>query len=329
MQGGSMNTRRRVAALFFATIAAAASAAIAQDYPNKPIRFVLQYAPGGGTDAVARPLAQKLGELLGQQIVIEHKPGANGSIANQIVAAAAPDGYTILFGAAGAMTTAPHLYKTNVDPIKSFVPVAFGAATPFAIVLHPSVNVTNLRELIALAKARPGTLTFGTSGIGGTPHLAGELLKSVAKIDVVHVPYKGMGPALTAVLAGEVQFGFADVGTIVPHVRAGKVRLVAVTSARRSSTFPDVPTVAESGFPGYVAGSWYGAFAPIGTSPAIVDRLNGAINRALSDQGLRERYLSQGMEPGSTGTAAEFAQFVKDDFDRLGQIIRAAGIKAE
>lgn len=319
----------KTCALILSALLVAAPALRAEDYPAKPVRFVLQYAPGGGTDAVARPLAQKLGELLGQQIVIEHKPGANGSVANQVVASAAADGYTILFGAAGAMTTAPHLYKTPVDPIRAFVPVAFAASTPFAIVLHPSVNATSLRELLAIARAQPGKLTFGTSGIGGTPHLAGELLKSMARIDVVHVPYKGMGPATTAVLAGEVRFGFADVGTIVSHVRAGKLRPVAVTSATRSSAFPDIPTVAEAGLPGYVAGSWYGAFAPAGTPGPVIERLNGAINRALSDPALRERYLSQGMEPGGTGSPADFAQFVKEDFERLGQIIRSAGIKAE
>jgi tripartite-type tricarboxylate transporter receptor subunit TctC len=324
-----MDYLRQFALMCLINIASWTGMAAAQDYPTRPVRFILQYSPGGGTDAVMRPLSQKLGDLLGQQIVIEHKPGANGSVANQYVAASAPDGYTILFGAAGAMTTAPHLYKTAVDPITAFIPIAFAAATPFAVVVHPSMSVASVRELADLAKAKPGTLTFGTSGIGGTPHLAGELFKSMAKIDTIHVPYKGMGPALTAVLAAEVNFGFADVGTIISHVRGGKLKLLAVTSGKRSSAFPETPTVAEAGYPGYVAGSWYGAFAPLGTPRPIVEKLNSAITRALADQALREKYLAQGMEPGGQGNSAEFAAFVKEDYERLGLIIRTAGVKAE
>jgi len=315
-------------ALVFTLCSAAAYTAGAQSWPSKPIRLVLQFAPGGGADVVARPLAPLLADALGQPIVIENKPGANGEVANQLVNNAPNDGYTLLFGASGPMVIAPHLSKLTVDPAKAFVPVALVSISPFAVVVPPSLGPKTLQELTALAKAKPGALNFGSSGNGGSTHLAGELYKSMANVDIVHVPFTGMGPALTAIVGGHLQISFPNVGTILGLAKDGKVRVLAVTSAERSSALPEVPTMIESGVPGYNVSTWYGIYVPVGTPTEVVEKVNAAVNKALGNPQMRERLQKEGSEAGK-GTAAEFAAFAKEDYDRWGDAIRKAKIKVE
>lgn len=299
----------------------------ASAYPDRPITLVQQFAPGGGSDLAARPLAQALGEMLHQPIVIESKPGANGIIANQYVAAARPDGYTLLFAAAGPMTAAPHLYdELRIDPMTAFVPVALAVQTPYAIIANNTTDVTTLPALLALARQRPGQLSYGTSGVGGAPHLAGELLTAATGARFLPVAYRGMGPAMTAVLGGEVNFAFADIGYAVPQVRAGRIKVLAVTGTRRSPLLPEVPTAEEAGAPGYHSGTWYGVFAPRETPMAIIRQLNAAVNQVLAG-GLGQRFSEQGMDPASGMSQEAFAAFVREDYARLGAVIRRAGIK--
>lgn len=320
--------RRIFRALALVLCCAAVTTVGAQSWPTKPIRLVLQFAPGGGADVVARPLATVLADILGQPVVIENKPGANGEIANQLVHSAPADGYTLLFGASGPMVIAPHLSKLAVDPAKAFVPVALVSISPFALIVPPSLGPKTLKELTALAKAKPGQLNFGSSGNGGSTHLAGELYKSMANIDIVHVPFNGMGPALTAVVGGHLQLSFPNVGTIRGLAKDGKVQVLAVTSAERSSALPDVPTMIEAGLPGYNVSTWYGIYAPVGTPAEAIEKLNVAVNKALASPQMRERLLSEGSEAGR-GTPAEFAAFAKEDYDRWGDAIRKAKVKLE
>ncbi len=299
----------------------------AQDYPNRPIRLIQQFAPGGGSDAVARPLGMKLQEILGQPIVIDSKPGANGAIANQYTATAAPDGYTLLFASAGPMTAAPHLYDLRVDPMAAFVPIALAVSTPYAIIVHPSAKVGTLSELLAMAKKEPGRITYGTSGVGGAPHLAAEMLSAATDTKFLHVAYKGMGPAMTAVLSKEVDFAFADTAYVIPQMKSGKIKVLAVTGNKRSAALPDIPTVAELGISNYQSGTWYGVFAPKGTPDAIVQKLNKAVNEALADKALRGRFLEQGMDPASNMSQEQYASFVKNDYQRIGDLVKKANIK--
>lgn len=309
------------------TLALLALGVRAEAYPDRPITLVQQFAPGGGSDLVARPLGQALGELLGQPIVIDSKPGANGVIANQFVSSARPDGYTLLFAAAGPMTAAPHLYSNlRIDPMAAFVPVALVVQTSFAIIANNTTNVTTLPELLALARSKPGEVTYGTSGVGGAPHLAGELLTAVTGARFLPVAYRGMGPAMTAILGGEVNFAFADIGYAVPAARDRRVKVLAVTGSRRSALLPNVPTAEEVGARGYRAGTWYGMFAPTGTPAAVIKQLNAAVNQVLA-RGLQKRYADQGMEPATGMTQEAFAAFVRDDYTRLGEVIRKAGIR--
>jgi len=316
----------KTAALLGAVLLSLAGAV--QAYPDRPIRLVQQFAPGGGSDSVARPLAPELEKILGQTIVIENKPGANGVIANQDVANAAPDGYTLLFAAAGPMVAAPHLYDLRIDPGKAFVPVALVVKTPYAILVHRSTNVSSLQELLELARKDPGAVTYGTSGVAGAPHLAGEMLSAATGVKFLPVAYKGMGPAMNAVLGGEVKFAFADIPYAAPQIDSDRVRILAVTGDKRSAPLPDVPTVKELGIADYESGTWYGIFAPKGTPPEVVKKLNDAVNQAL-DGDLRERFLKQGMDPASNMSAEQFAEFVKDDDRRLAEVIKKANIKIE
>jgi len=302
--------------------------AAAQSYPDKPIRLIQQFAPGGGSDSVARPLQPELEKILGQPVVVENRPGANGAIANQAVAKAPADGYTVLFAAAGPMTAAPHLYDLRIQPDQAFTPVALAVKTPYAIIVNNSVKVSSLKELIDMARANPGKLTFGTSGVGGAPHLAGEMLSAATGAKFLPVAYKGMGPALNGVLGGEVDFIFADIAFAAPHVNSDRVKIVAVTGDKRSAPLPNVPTVKELGVADYEAGTWYGLFVPVGTSAAVIETLNKAVNKALEGQ-LRERFIELGMDPASNMSASEFAKFVKADYDRVGKVVKEADIKIQ
>ncbi|GAB2900481.1 Bug family tripartite tricarboxylate transporter substrate binding protein [Paralcaligenes ginsengisoli] len=321
-------TRRFLSAATLAIAPLATGTAGAEQYPTHPITLIQQFAPGGGSDAVARPLAPELGRILGQSIVIDSKPGANGVIANQFVAQSKPDGYTLLFASAGPMTAAPHLYKLRVDPLKAFIPVALVVKTPSAIIVNDTVKVSTLKELVALAKQNPGHITYGTSGVGGAPHLAGEMLSAATGAKFLPVAYKGMGPAMTAVLSGEVNFAFADIAFAVPLIQSGRVKALATTGQKRSPILPEVPTAQEAGVPGYQSSTWYAIFAPKGTPDAVVKRLHDAVNQALAGD-LSKRYTQLGMDPANGMSQQAFADFVKAEYDRFGNIIKKANIKIE
>jgi len=317
------------AACLAAVLAAPAAVAHAQGYPSKPIRMVVTFAAGGGADFVGRLLAQRLTESFGQTVVVDNRAGANGAIGNEAVAKAPPDGYTLLLGAAGPLTVSPALYaKLPFDTLRDFAPITLAASSPFTFALHPSVPARSLKEFIALARSQPGKLNFGSSGTGGSPHLAGELLKSMAKIDVVHVPYKGLGPAITDLLGGQVDMVVADVSLVLPHEKAGRLRALAVTSPERSSVMSHVPTVNEAAIPGYAAGTWYGLLAPAATPPDILTRLHAETVKILASPAMRERLATQGSEPGGN-TSAQFGAFLRAEIDKWRALVKAANIKVE
>ena len=320
--------RRSWIALLACALAVPLTAA-AQTYPDRPIKLIVTFPAGGGADFVGRALAPKLGEGLGQPVVVDNRAGANGAIGNAAVAHAAPDGYTLLLGAAGALTIAPHLYqKLDFDTFKDYAPISLVGSSPFVLAVNPKVPVKTVAELTAYAKANPGKLNAGSSGTGGAPHLALELYKSITGVQIVHVPYKGLAPAITDLLGGQVQVLFADVGLIAPHLKAGTLRGLAVTGAQRSAALPDLPTMQEAGVPGYTAGTWYGVLAPAGTPPAVVTRVNAEIAKALAAPQLRAQFAEQSVNAAG-GTPAEFAALIRQDYDKWGKLIREANIKAE
>ena len=301
----------------------------AQAWPTKPVKLVVTFAPGGGADFAGRNVGNKLAEVLGQPVVVENRAGGGGLIGNEVVARAAPDGYTLLLGAAGPLTVAPHLYaKIPYDTLRDLVPVAHIASTPFALVVNPSVPANTLAELTARAKAQPGKLTFGSSGTGGAPHLAGELYMKMAGVQMVHAPYKGLSPAITDLLGAHIQVLFADTGLVSQYIKAGKLKALAVTGARRSALLPSVPTMQEAGLPGYQAGSWYGILAPHGTPAAVIAGVNAGVNTALGDADLQKQLAVQGMEPGAM-TPEQFAAMLRGDYDKWGRLIKEANIKIE
>ena len=302
--------------------------AFAQSYPARPIRMIVAYPPGGGTDIVGRMMGQKLGENLGQTVVVDNRGGATGNIGTEIAARATADGYTLLMGNVAPNAINVSLFKKlPFDPVKDFAPVSLVAVTPNILVVQPSSPVKTVKDLIALAKSKPGTLNFPSAGVGSSSHLAGEMLKSMAGIDMVHVPYKGGGPALVALLSGQVQLMFATLPAAMPHVKSGKLRPVAVTTSHRSQALPELPTIAESGVPGYEAATWYGLLAPAGTPKAIVDRLHAEIVKILATD-TRQRLAAQGFEPAGT-TPAEFAGYIKSEIVKWGKVIKDAGIRPE
>ncbi|MBI3068925.1 MAG: tripartite tricarboxylate transporter substrate binding protein, partial [Betaproteobacteria bacterium] len=266
-----------------------AAAAAAPGYPSKPIRVVVAYPPGGPNDLSARTVAQKLTEALGQPVLVENRAGAAGNIGSHAVAKSAPDGYTLLNGAS-ALTIAPALTRNlNYDVVKDFAPISLTAASSFVLAVHPSVPVSSVKELIALARTRPGQLNYASSGVGAPPHLAGELLKTMANINIHHIPYKGVGQSISDLVGGQVDMMFTSPPNAIPHVRAGKLKALAVSTAKRSPLLPEVPTVSESGLKGFAIGTWFGLLAPAGTPRDIVDRLNASIVRIIADAEVRER----------------------------------------
>ena len=300
---------------------------------RRPIRrsqsvSIVTFAAGGGTDYVARAVAPMLGEALGQPIVVENRAGANGAVGAEAVAKSAPDGYTLVVGAAGTLAVAPHLQRLPFDTFKDFAPVSLLATSPFIVTVNPSVPAGSIRELIALAKANAGKINFGSSGTGGAPHLATELFESMAGIDMVHVPYKGLGPAITDLIGGQIQVVFADVGLVSGHIKGGKLKGLAVSGSGRSSTMPELPTVAEAGVSGYSAGTWYGILAPAGTPPEIVSRLSDEVRKVLASPAIQASFASQGVEPAGNSPAA-FTAFMRDEYAKWGKVIREAGIKPE
>ena len=313
-----------------AVLSALALPAIAADtaYPTKPIRMIVAVPPGGPADTLARLVAPKLTERMGQTVVVDNRPGANGNIAYETTARAAPDGYTFTAVAAGVVIN-PSIYPdVRYNPLKDFVPITLGITVPNILVVHPSIAATSVKELIAVGKAKPGTLVFASAGSGTSGHLALELFRMTAGIDVIHVPYKGGGPALTDVLGGQAHALFSIALTATPQIKAGRVRALAVTSAKRSAVAPELPTVDEAGFPGFEVVGWFGWIAPAATPQAIVKRLHAELVRALSLADVRERLLSQATEPvGNTPEA--FGAFMKSEYVKWAKVIKAASIKAE
>ena len=302
--------------------------ASAQSYPTKPIKIVVPFPAGGGVDALGRIVQPGLQEKLGQPIIVENKPGAAGTIGTEFTINQPKDGYTILIGSPGAISVAPSLNrKLPYDPAKDLVPLTMGVRMPNLLVVHPSVQATNVQELIALAKAQPGKLTFASGGIGTNQQLSGELFKITAKVDMLHVPYKGTSPALADLVAGQVLLSFTD-PSVLEQVKAGKLRLLAQTSAMRSPLYPDVPTVAEQGLAGFNAVNWYGFFAPAGTPDDIVARLNKELMAVLELPDIKAKLIKAGMNP-EPSTPAQFKAFLAEDTKRWSDVVTAAGIKVD
>lgn len=295
----------------------------AQGFPNRPLRLLVPFTPGGGTDILARIIAARMSESMGQQIVVDNRPGGNTLIATEAVVRAAPDGYTLIMQT-NNLSANPTLYrgKLSFDTLKDLAPVALVAGNPHVLVVHPSVPARNLREFIALAKSKPGSITFATAGAGTVNHLSGELLKMLAGIDLLHVPYKGSGSVMPDLLGGHVSSLFAAMPTVTENIRAGRLRAIAVTTPKRFRGLPDVPTIAESGYPGYDFSSWFGVLAPAGTPPPIIVRLHAEIVKALMDPGAQQR-LENYVIFGST--PEEFASFIRADIEKTAKIIRASG----
>jgi tripartite-type tricarboxylate transporter receptor subunit TctC len=312
-----------------ACIVMTAGTAFAQEFPARPIRLIDGFAPGGGTDVIARLMAPKLSELLGQSVVVENRPGATGTIAAATVARAPADGYTLLVGLSSTIAVSPSLLtKLPYDTLRDLVAVAEVVTFPNVLVVHPSVPTRNLKELIALAKARPNTLNYASGGLGTSNHLAGELLNSMAKISIAHVPYKGGGPAVIAILGGEVDMLFATMPSATGFVRNGRLRPLAVTGPQRSAALPEVPTMIESGLPGFEIVSWMGVLAPVGTPRDVIVKLNTAINAVMGNADVRVRIAEQASDV-VTGTPEQFGAVIRRDTDRWAKVIREAGIKPD
>ena len=307
-------------------LAALGGTAAAQAYPAKSIRVVVPYAPGGATDLTARLVGQKMNDSFRQTVVIDNRTGAGGVIGADIVARAAPDGYTVLLASPAEIAVLPHLQKMPYNVDKDFAPVSLASTTPLILVLHPSVPVKSVKALIAFVKARPGQMTYASAGTGGVQHLAGELLKITFKLDVVHVPYKGAGPVMPDLIGGHVPMFFSGMPPAMPHVKAGKLRALAVTSTTRSPAAPNVPTMAEAGVPDFVFTNWFAYFVPAGTPAGVISTLNAEINRALKLEDVKTRLATVGLETVGT-TPEELAKFVRSESDKFAQLIRQSGAK--
>jgi tripartite-type tricarboxylate transporter receptor subunit TctC len=307
-------------------VSAATSCTFAQPYPAKPVRIVVGYPPAGATDLVARALGAKLQELLKQPVVVENRPGANSNIANELVAKSAPDGYVLLLGTIAIATNMSAYRDLGYDTLRDFAPVTQVVTSPSVLVVHPGFPARDLKELIALARANPGKYAFASTGSGSSPHLAGELLKQRAQIDLVHVPYKGAGPALNDLVAGHVPMGFQTALSAMPYMQAGRLRVIAVAAHKRLAQLPEAPTMAEAGLPDFEVSSWNGLFAPAKTSPEIIAILHRAVVSALAIPEVSEKLLAQGAEPvGSTPEA--FREYVRSEIEKWGHVIRASGAR--
>ena len=311
-----------------AALLLAASVVFAQTYPSKPIRIVVAYPAGGPNDVSARAVGQRLSEMLGQPVVVENRPGAAGNIGSQLVAQSPPDGYTLLNGAS-ALTIAPALTKNLAyDVAKDFAPISLTAVSGYVLAVHPSVPVNSVKELIALAKARPNQLKYASSGVGAPPHLAGELLKNMSKTEILHVPYKGVGQSISDLVAGHIDMMFTAPGNAVPHVKARKLKALGVSTMARSPLLPEVPTLNESGLKGFEMGTWFGILAPAGTPPDIVNRLHAAIVKIVAAKDFREQMAAQALDARSS-TPAEFSAHIRADLAKFAKLVREAKIQAE
>lgn len=301
----------------------------AQTYPNRAIRIIAPYPPGAGTDILSRAVGQGLTETWGQQVVVDNRPGASGMIGADIVAKAAPDGYTLLMGSVTEAAIVQGLHsKMAYDPVKDLAPVTLVAITPLVLAIHPSTPAQSLQELIALAKAKPGQLTFGSTGNGSPHHLSGELLKTIARIDLVHVPYKGAAPAVADLLGGQISMSFLGLPAILPHAKAGKLRALAVSTAGRAPAAPDVPTMEEAGLPGFDISVWFGVYVPAGTPKDVIAKLNSEISKTLNRPDMKKRLAGQGLEV--VGNSAEqFNAFFRTEIVKYAKIIKDSGAKAD
>jgi tripartite-type tricarboxylate transporter receptor subunit TctC len=324
-----MKVISRRAILIAYSVALMSANAAAENYPSHPVKIVVPFPPGGSNDIIARILAQKLSERTGQQFFVENRGGAGGNIGAEAVAKASADGYTLLVTAPPPLTTNIALYKSlPFDPGRDFAPVALLATVPIVLMVHPSLPVKSVQELVALAKAKPGTLNFGSSGIGSTNHLAGELLKRMTGIDIVHVPYKGAAPAMNDLIAGHIPMMFDNMPAVLPQVQGGSVRAIAVAGARRASALPDVPTVAEQGVEGFEVFSWFGLVAPAKTPAPVLETLQREAETILKMPDVQKRLAELGADPGAI-SGAEFAKFLADDTAKWTKIIQASGATAE
>ena len=325
-----MMGHRRVLPLICGALVAAilpVATARAADWPDRPVRMLVGFAPGGGTDATARAIAPKLTELLGQQVIVDNRPGATGNIATDITAKSNPDGYTILMGTIAALAINPSLYgKLPFDPVKDLLPVTRAVDSTNVLVVHPSVPVKSVKELIELAKAK--SLNCGSSGVGGAGHLALELFNLQTGVKMVHVPYKGGGPAMIDLLGGNIQLIFATAASAVGHIKSGKIRALAVTTLKRSPLVPDLPTVAETGLKGFEANNWYGVMVPANTSRAIIMRLNKDISTALLTPDIKEVLFKQGLDSAPESPEA-FGAYIKSELAKWAKVVKASGLKAE
>ena len=305
-----------------------AASATAQNYPARPVRLIVPSSPGGGTDISARIIAPKLSEYLGQQVVVENRPGAGTMIGGEAAARSAPDGYTLLMGIS-TLAINPAIYrKVPYDALKDFAPISQAVALPNVLVAHPSLPVKTVRELVAFSKARPGQINFASAGLGTSPHLSMELFLSMTGLKMVHVPYKGSGPGVTDLVAGHVPLMMPNMLSALPHIKSGRLRALGVTSAKRASRASDIPTLAEAGVPGYEAVQWYGVLAPAGTPRAIITRLHAEVVRVLRQPDIKERFLSDGAEPVGS-SPEEFAAFIRAETAKWAQVIKDAGLRPE
>ena len=317
--------RRGAVAIVLASLACAVCA---QNYPSKPVRVIVPFPPGAGADIVARTVVPRLADAFGQQFVVDNRAGASGNLGAEVAAHAVPDGYTLLFTPASVASSQALYQKLGYNLEKDLEPVSLVASAPFVLVVHPSLPVKNVKELIAMAKAKPGQLLYASTGNGGSPHLATELFKLQAKIDIVHIPYKGTPPAVTDLIAGQVSMMFANTLSVLPYVNSGRLRALAISSAKRSAAAPTLPTVAESGMPGFEASTWFGVLAPTGTPKEIVIRLTGELRKVVQTKNLSDSLISQGADPIGT-SAEEFRAQIRADIEKWTRTIKAAGVRAE
>jgi tripartite-type tricarboxylate transporter receptor subunit TctC len=321
-----------VTRLYFCLLASAfcldIAVAHAQQYPVRPVRFIVPFAPGGGTDVLARLLAQRLFEPLGQPVVVDNRPGAGGVIGAEIAVRAPADGYTIVLGSPGPLTINPNLQRVPYDSLRDFAPITLAQISPFVLVVHPSVAAGSVKDLIALARAKPGSLNYGSAGTGSVSHFSCEQFKALAGVDVVHVPYKGAGPYLIDLVGGRLQMAFENLPTVWAHVRTGKLKLLAVGTRARSALVPEVPTVDEAGVKGYESSTAFGVLAPAKTPAAAITRLNKELVKILHSADIREKMTAQGVEAVG-GTPQQYAAHLKEELAKYARIVKAAGIKAD
>jgi tripartite-type tricarboxylate transporter receptor subunit TctC len=316
--------------LRFLAILLLVGSAHAQNYPLRPVRVMVGFAPGGPNDIIARAYSARLGEALGQPFVVENRTGAAGNLAAEAVARAAPDGHTLMLGSTGTNAVNPSLYASlPFDPVRDLAPVSIVATSPSALAVHPKVAARDVRELIALAKSQPGRLTYASAGSGSSQHLSAELFKQAAGVDIVHVPYKGAAPGIADLVAGQVDMSFAPVANVVPLAKSGKLRLLGVTSASRSEFAQGVPTIAESGVPGFDVITWYAVFATGGTPAAIVERLNAELKKIAQIPQLREQLANLGIDASASASPAQARAYRDAEVERWGKLVRALGVKAE